>query len=115
MLKRLSQFDGDHHSDGETVVATPRLSKLLLPGSKAPVSLQSFALASAQLRPMIGMTTTEQGTALEQPSASFSWLVRTSKSARPLPSVPVKAAISLVGSTFSAEAAGGIVFASQPA
>src|SRR6476469_5153695 len=112
MEKRLRQFDGDHHRCGDTARSTPSLAKLLAPATKRPAFEHSPSSVAHEM-PTIGMTTTEHATVFEQPSDSFSTLVRTSNLAAPLPSTSVKAAISAGGNAAPTAASGGMVSAVQ--
>src|SRR6478609_7097766 len=119
MTNRLRQLDAAHHIDGETAWSTASPAKLLSPGANCPVLRHAFSSvvrlvstgvdAWSQLIPEIGTTTIEQSVSELHPSDSFSTSERTSNCAEPVPSAPVKAAISAGGNAESAEASGGIV------
>src|SRR5689334_15858709 len=119
-LNRFFQFDAAHQYRGETEASTPRLAKLLVPGRNWPARRQLRSAAarsgflSAQLRPMIGMTTIEQATFSEQPSDSFSIALRTSNSVLPVPSRLVNADCSAGGNDEPTAASGGIVAEVHP-
>src|SRR5450830_1826547 len=95
---RLRQLEADHQKDPST--ARFGLSWLFVfgaPGAKCAVLTHS-ASVSMQLMPMIGMTTIEHGTDVEQPSDWFSAAVRISNGTEPVPSARVGAACSFAGS-----------------
>jgi hypothetical protein len=107
---RLRQLDSLHQYSGDTAASTPSLAKLFDPGRRLPVASQASVLGvSAQLSPMMGITTIEHGVVSEHPSDSFSVADRTSKLTCPVPLAPVNAATSAGGNDAPTAASGGMV------